>query len=63
MILFDKNIILILPNQLFKNNKLINKNSLVYIYEHPIFFTEFKYHKLKLILHHATMNFYKNYLF
>ena len=56
------NIIFILPNQLFENNKLINKNTKVYIYEHPIYFTKYQYHKLKLILHRATMKNYAEYL-
>ncbi len=54
--------VLILPNQLFEDNNLINKNSHVYIYEHPIYFTKYKYHKLKLILHRATMKNYETYI-
>jgi deoxyribodipyrimidine photolyase-related protein len=56
------NVLLILPNQLFENNKLITKASHVYLYEHPIFFTKYKYHKLKLILHRSTMKNYKDYI-
>lgn len=56
------NIIIVLPNQLFEFNKLINKNSFVYIYEHPLYFTHYKYHKLKLTLHRATMKEYYDHL-
>lgn len=55
-------IILILPNQLFENNELIKDNSMIYLYEEPIFFTKFKFHKLKLILHRSTMKCYYDYL-
>lgn len=55
-------IVIILPNQLFELNKLVNRNSFVYIYEHPLYFTYYKYHKLKLILHRATMKQYYDYL-
>ena len=54
--------VIILPNQLFENNKLINSNTKVYIYEHNMYFTKYKYHKLKLILHRATMKNYEDYL-
>ena len=54
--------VLILPNQLFEDNKLINKNTYVYIYEHPVYFTKYDYHKLKLILHRSTMKQYEDYI-
>lgn len=54
--------VIILPNSLFEENSLINKNSKVYILEHPVYFTLFKYHKLKLILHRATMKYYHEYI-
>lgn len=55
-------IVIILPNQLFENNKLINKDTTVYIYEHPMYFIYYNYHKLKLILHRSTMKKYQDYL-
>ena len=55
-------IVLVLPTQLFENNKLIDKNSIVYIYEHPLFFTDYPCHKLKLILHRSTMKFYYDFI-
>lgn len=56
------NIFIILPNQLFENNKYITKDTKVYIYEHPVYFTKYKFHKMKLILHRASMKKYEEYL-
>jgi deoxyribodipyrimidine photolyase-like uncharacterized protein len=52
---------LLFPTQLFRNIELL-KNKTVYVIEDPRFFTDFGYHKLKLVLHRATMKFYYNYL-
>ena len=52
---------LLFPTQLFRNIELL-KNKTVYIIEDPRFFTDFGYHKLKLVLHRATMKFYFDYL-
>lgn len=53
--------IIILPNQLFENNDIIDDHH-IFIYEDPVYFTLFKFHKLKLILHRATMKAYEDYL-
>jgi deoxyribodipyrimidine photolyase-related protein len=54
-------IFLIFPVHLFKNiDELINKN--VFLIEEPRYFTDFKYHKLKLSYHRATMKSYLEYL-
>lgn len=55
-------VILVLPNQLFENNALIEKGAIVYIYEHPVYFCMYKYHKMKLVLHRASMQQYKDFL-
>lgn len=55
-------VVIILPTQLFKENILITKNSKVYIIEHPIYFTKYKFHRMKLVMHRATMQYYKDYL-
>lgn len=57
-------VVIILPNQLFKINDLITKHSKdqIYIVEHPLYFSAYAYHKLKLILHRATMKMYYDYL-
>jgi deoxyribodipyrimidine photolyase-related protein len=57
--------IVILPNQLFEKPFFIKykKNSTkIYLYEHPNFFTKYKYHKLKLVYHRATMKKYQSFL-
>lgn len=55
-------IILILPNQLFEHTTLITAATKVYIYEHPSYFTRYNYHKLKLVMHRATMKWYQSYV-
>lgn len=56
--------IIILPNQLFEVNKLIedNPNAKIFMIEHPLFFTKYKYHKMKLVLHKSTMDFYQDFV-
>lgn len=48
---------IILPNQLFKLKKDISAMN-IYIIEHPLYFSKYNYHKLKLILHRASMKKY-----
>lgn len=44
-------ILLLLPNQLFKKHEYNN----IYIWTHPKFFTDLKFHKNKLVLHYASI--------
>ena len=55
---------IILPNQLFKDlTELKEKNvKTIYLIEHPVYFTKYKFHPLKLIFHRATMKYYYDYL-
>ena len=56
-----KKIFLIFPTQLFSNiNNLKDKE--VYLIEEPRYFTDYKYHKLKLAYHRSTMKTYEKYL-
>ena len=48
--------LLLFPNTLYINS--INNNLNIILYEHPKFFTKYKFHKLKLIFHRATMKSY-----
>jgi deoxyribodipyrimidine photolyase-related protein len=48
--------LLLLPNQLFKTHDVEFDN--IVLYEHPKFFTEFNYHKSKLVFHRASMQSY-----
>ncbi len=56
--------LLIFPNTLIEDNLILKSYviSNIYIIEHPVYFTMYKYHKLKLILHRSTMKYYENYL-
>jgi deoxyribodipyrimidine photolyase-related protein len=47
--------VLIFPHQLFKNHPSLNKERLILLVEHPRFFSDFKFHKQKLILHRASL--------
>lgn len=55
-------IVLVFPNSLFENNELITSSSTVYLIEHSVYFCLYPYHKMKLVLHRASMKYYQNYL-
>ena len=50
---------LIFPTQLYYNIKL--SYSHIYLIEEPRYFTDFKFHKLKLAYHRASMKKYYDY--
>jgi deoxyribodipyrimidine photolyase-related protein len=52
---------IILPNQLFDKQYLDQSYNYI-IYEHPHYFKTYNYNKKKLILHHASMKYYYDYL-
>ncbi len=54
--------VLIFPNQLFEHHPALTHKSMVFLIEHPRFFTEFHFHKQKLILHRASMKGYQKFL-
>ena len=54
------NIFIILPHQLYENITNL-KGNVDYIIEDPYYFNP-SYHKQKLVLHHASMNYYYDYL-
>ena len=54
---------LILPHQLFDAKHLRSKSAYTYLlWEHPHYFTKYKYNKKKLVLHRASMKYYEAYL-
>lgn len=57
-----KKIFLIFPHQLFKEIHLLQEMDEVYLIEEKLFFTQYKFHKLKLILHRSSMKYYEQYL-
>jgi deoxyribodipyrimidine photolyase-related protein len=63
-IVMTKKAILILPNGLFEKNDIVvsGEKCLIIIYEHPVFFTKYPYHQMKLVLHRSSMKYYADYL-
>jgi deoxyribodipyrimidine photolyase-related protein len=57
-----KNAALIFPHQLFERHPALAKNRTVYLVEEALFFKQFKFHKQKLLFHHASMRFYQSFL-
>lgn len=57
-----KKAFLIYPHQLFEDITRLNSSDIVLLIEDPLYFSEFKFHKQKLVLHRASMQQYKQYL-
>ncbi len=53
---------IIFPHQLFENNPILNKSNPIYLIEEPLLFTQYKFHKQKLVFHRASMKAYCNFL-
>ncbi len=56
------NATLIYPHQLFRNNPALSAGDTVYLVEEPLLFTQFRFHKQKLVLHRASMKWYAEHL-
>lgn len=56
-----KKLFLIFPDNLFEKIDKLNNCDVILI-EHPIFFTNFNFHKSKLVLHRSSLKFYEDYL-
>jgi deoxyribodipyrimidine photolyase-related protein len=54
-----KHAVFIFPTQLFENHPQITAESIIFLIEHPRYFTDFAFHKQKLILHRASMKAYQ----
>lgn len=54
--------LLILPSQLFEQNRLLDKDKPIFLIEHPRYFKDFRFHKQKILFHRATMQMYKDHL-
>ena len=54
--------VLIFPHQLFKKSAVLDKNKRHYLVEEHLFFTQYPFHKEKLVLHRASMKAYEQYL-
>lgn len=55
-------ITLVFPHQLFRNHPALEKKRPVYLVEEWLFFSQYHFHKQKLILHRASMKYYSTYL-
>jgi deoxyribodipyrimidine photolyase-related protein len=53
---------LVLPHQLFDPKYLPNNISKIYLYEHPQYFTKYKYNKKRILMHRASMKYYHDLL-
>jgi deoxyribodipyrimidine photolyase-like uncharacterized protein len=53
---------IIFPNQLFKINPILKPNRQVYLIEEFLFFSQYKFHKQKLLLHRISMKSYEKFL-
>ena len=53
---------LVFPHQLFEEIVFSNDVKEIFVIEHPLFFTQYKFHKAKLIFHRASMKNYSDYL-
>jgi len=51
--------VLVLPNQLFRDHPHIAEGATVYLVEEDAYFTRFRFHKKKLVLHRASMKAYQ----
>ena len=57
-----KKAVLIFPHQLFENIKWIDKSAKVFLIEETLFFSQYLFHKQKILFHRSSMQFYFNYL-
>lgn len=57
-----KSATLIFPHQLFEQHPALAKDRFIYLIEETLFFTQYKFHKQKLMFHCASMKFYEKYL-
>ena len=55
-----KDISIVFPHQLFKDHPALSKGRQVLLIEDELFFRQYKFHKQKLVLHRASMLFYKS---
>ena len=55
-------IFIIFPTQLFHDTESLKEADEIYLIEEPAYFTRYKFHKLKLAFHRASMKSYYDYL-
>ena len=60
--MINKKIFLIFPIHLFKDIDSLKEADEIFLVEEPLYFTKYKFHKLKLAFHRASMKSYVDYL-
>lgn len=55
-------IFILFPHQLFKEIELLKSFDKIYLIEEALYFTQYKFHKQKMVLHRASMKYYEDYL-
>lgn len=55
-------VFLVFPHQLFEDLEPLKKANEVYVVEEHLFFSQYKFHKQKLVFHRAGMKYYESYL-
>jgi len=53
---------ILFPHQLFKVNPIVDKSQPIYLVEETLYFNQYAFHKQKLVLHRASMQFYNQHL-
>ena len=53
---------IIFPHQLYQHHPALHPDNTHYLIEYELFFTQYRFHKQKLILHRAAMKYYQHYL-
>lgn len=56
------NITLIFPHQLYAHHPAIETGCRVFLLEDPLYFSQYHFHKQKLVLHRASMKYYQQHL-
>ncbi len=57
-----QSVVLVFPHQLFQHHPALDKQRNVVLIEEWLYFKELNFHKQKLVLHRASMQFYKEWL-
>lgn len=55
-------ITLVFPHQLFKSSPATGNGRIHILFEDPLYFSQYKFHKQKLLLHRASMKYYASWL-
>jgi deoxyribodipyrimidine photolyase-related protein len=50
---------LVFPHQLYKQHRAIGKGRLVWLIEDELYFTQYRFHRQKIVLHRASMKYYE----